>query len=122
MSDAVIADVAMATTQGPSGEHSNHLNDSALLDAERALAGGNGRSADGRGVLGQCGGCAASLATVSTSATPTSASNVDITDDSAVSCNGEGAEEWEAKGNTTGPCATRRSAPASCSLKRRLRQ
>ena len=112
--EAVLANVALPATRGSSSEHSNDLDDSALVDAERALVGTNGGSADGRGVVGQCGGSAASPAIVNGSkaaATPSTASTIHLTDEGGASSNGEaaseGMSEGEGRSNTTGPTTVR---------------
>ena len=48
LSDRALADVAQHVTQGPASQHTDDLDDVALLDAERALVGTNGTEPDGR--------------------------------------------------------------------------
>ena len=114
MPDAVLAKVALPANQGSTGEHSRDLEDSALLDAERALVADKGGSADGRAVVGQCGGSDASRVVVNAStapATPSTVSTIDFTDEGRAGSNGEltseGTSEGEGRSKTTGPTTVR---------------
>ena len=92
LSDRALADVALPATQGPASQHPDELDDAALLDGERALIDTNSARADERGLLVKCGRGAPSEHADIPAAGPTSASTVDLTEDSATaSCNGASA-------------------------------
>ena len=106
LSDRALADVALPATQGPASQHTDELDDAALLDGERALLGTNSARAAERGLVVECGRGAPSEPADIPAASPTSASTVDLTEDSATaSCNGASdsrATKEQAPCNTTG--------------------
>ena len=75
-----------ARNSRPATQQTDELDDSALHDADRALVGSNGNRADGRGLVGECGRGAASEPASIAAPTRTTASPVDLTDDSANCC------------------------------------
>ena len=111
LSDRALADVALPATQGPASKHPDELDDAALLDGERDLIGSNSPRADERGLVVECGRGAPSEPADIPAASPTSASTVDLTEDSATpSCNGASdsrATKEQAPCNTTGPTIER---------------
>ena len=103
LSDRALADVALLATQGPASQHTDELDDGALLDGERALIGTNGAREDERGMVVECGIGAASEVAEIPAASSTSANTVDLTEDSAPACcNG-----------ASSSCATKEQAPCN---------
>ena len=111
LSDLALAEVARPASQRPASQNTNEHDGAALLDAERALGGSKGTRTDGRGLMFEFGPGVGSEAATTAAPTPTSASTVDLTDDSASACcNGASASaatKEEAPANATGPTTVR---------------